>query len=277
MKHTTLKTGLATLAIMSALFFGSCNRNKINDKNKDNDTSIASDNALSEFAYNDALNISDEAATLNTGDNLGNYKTASNCATVTHDTTTNPKTITVDFGNINCLCNDGRLRKGKILITYTGHYKDSGMVRTIGFDQYFVNNNQILGSKTVQNMGHNVSNQLYFNIVVNGKIIKSTGDSIIWNQNRVRTYIAGESTPIKLDDVYEITGSGTGTRANGNTYTINITQPLVKAIACDWIKAGELQIQPTGGNLRTINYGNGTCDDQATVTINGVTYTITLN
>ena len=43
------------------------------------------------------------------------------------------------------------------------------------------------------------------------------------------------------------------------------------------VVAGEIQIQPAGGNLKTINYGNGTCDDQATVTINGSTYPITLN
>lgn len=276
MKHNTLKLGIFAMAIMSTLFFGSCKRDRI--KNNDTDTSYAIDNALSEFAYNDALNISDEASTLNTGENLGNYKTASNCATVTHDTTTTPKTITINFGLTNCLCNDGRYRKGKIEVSYTGHYKDSGMVRTITFDNYFVNNNQILGSKTIQNMGHNSSNQTYFTITINGLIIKATtGDSIIWNQNRVRTYTAGENTANKLDDVYSITGSGTGTKANGISYTMTITQPLVKAISCSWIEAGEIQIQPTGGNLKTINYGNGTCDDQATVTINGATYPITLN
>jgi hypothetical protein len=74
---------------------------------------MSNDNALAEFSYNDALNIADEASTLQTGDNLGSYKTASNCATVTHDTNTMPRTITIDFGAANCLCNDGRNRRGK--------------------------------------------------------------------------------------------------------------------------------------------------------------------
>jgi hypothetical protein len=39
---------------------------------------------------------------------------------------------------------------------------------------------------------------------------------------------------------------------------------------------GVLEHTPSGKAMRTIDYGNGACDDQATVTINGNTYTITL-
>jgi hypothetical protein len=39
---------------------------------------------------------------------------------------------------------------------------------------------------------------------------------------------------------------------------------------------GTLEHTPGGKATRYIDFGNGTCDDQATVTINGTTYTITL-
>lgn len=276
MRYTKIK--LAAVAFLSlAILFTACNRNHRNT-NDDSDNTFAGDNAMSESYYNDAVNIADDASETPNGGSLSNYKTRSACATVTHDTLSNPKTITVDFGTTNCLCGDGRYRRGKILISYTGAYKDSGHVHTITFDQYYVNNNHVMGSKTVTNMGHNANNQMYFTVVVNGLIIKAnTLDSIIWNQNRVRTFIAGETTPTKTDDVYQITGSGTGQRANGTTYTMTITQPLIKALDCQWIQQGEIQIQPTGGFLRTLNYGGGSCDDQATLTVNGNTYTITLN
>jgi hypothetical protein len=203
MHHTPLKLSLMAFTLAGIVFFTNCKRN---NQTKDNDTTVANDNALGEFVYNDVLNIADEASTLSSGDNLTNYKTTSNCATVTHDTTTNPKTITVDFGSVNCLCNDGRNRRGQILISYTGHYKDSGSVHTITFNNYFVNDNQVLGTKSVQNMGTNTLGQSYFNVNVTGKIIlASTGDSIIWNSTRVRTWTQGESTQTRLDDVYEIT------------------------------------------------------------------------
>lgn len=274
MKIQQIKIALFALVLASSLFIISCNRNK--DKNNDNDTEMSNDNALAEFSYNDALNIADEASTVNSGDNLGNYKTTSNCATVTKDTTTNPKTITIDFGATNCLCNDGRNRRGKILVSYTGKYKDAGSVHTISFDNYFVNDNQILGSKTVTNMGLNASNQSYFSIVVNGKIIKAnTTDSIVWNSNRTRTWTQGEATQTWMDDVYEITGNGSGQNKNG-TFTMNIINPLIKELSCKWFTAGKVEMQPAGKLLRTIDFGNGTCDNAATVLINGNTYNITL-
>lgn len=258
-----------------AFLFTACKRNKNNSDDSDN--TFAKDNATSELIYNEVLNIADDASTTPNGGNLSNYKMRSACATVTHDTLSTPKTITIDFGSTNCLCGDGKYRKGKILVSYTGAYKDSGHVHTITFDQYYVNNNHVLGSKTVTNMGHNASNQMYFTVAVNGLIIKAnTNDSIIWNANRVRTFLAGESTQTKTDDVYSITGSGSGQRANGTQYTMTITQPLVRALSCQWIQEGEVEIQPVGGYLRTLNYGAGTCDDQATITVNGTTYNITL-
>jgi hypothetical protein len=39
---------------------------------------------------------------------------------------------------------------------------------------------------------------------------------------------------------------------------------------------GVLEHSPSGKATRYINYGNGACDDQAVVTINGTSYTITL-
>jgi hypothetical protein len=272
MTHTTFKLGLFAFAITGILLLTDCNRK---NKNNDNDTEIVADNALSESAYNDVLNIADDASDKNTGDNLGNYKTSSNCATVTHDTLSTPKTITIDFGAANCLCNDGRYRRGKILVSYTGHYRDSGSVHTITFDAYAVNDRQIMGSKTVTNMGHNSFGHPYFSIIVNGLIIKPTGDSITWNSNRTRVWTQGDSTQTRLDDVYEITGSASGTKGSTN-YTMTIIQPLVRHMDCNWISSGKIELQPSGKPLRTIDYGAGTCDNTATVTINGTVYTITL-
>ena len=274
MKYTHFKIGVFALALSGTLFFASCNRK---DKGKDNDTELASDHNFSENTYNDVVNIADEASEKNTGENLENYKTASNCATITHDTTSTIRTITIDFGPTNCLCNDGRTRRGKILVSYTGRYRDAGSIHTITFDGYHVNDHHIMGSKTVTNAGLNAANQTYFTIVVNGLIVKSTGDSISWTSNRTRTWTQGESTiGNKMDDVYEITGSASGTKGS-NSYTMTIIQPLVKSLACNWISAGIIELQPSGKALRTINFGTGNCDNIATVTIGGTVHTITLN
>lgn len=97
------------------------------------------------------------------------------CATITFDTAASPKTLTIDFGTTDCLCGDGNYRRGKILVSWTGPYRDSGSVRTITFDQYFVNYNQLQGTKTVTNNGTNGSGHPTFTVTVNG--------SVTWDAN----------------------------------------------------------------------------------------------
>ena len=270
-------TVVATVGILLT----SCrkDRNKISD----NDTSVAADNSLAEGTYNDVHNIADEAAngTLTSylaANNSNDKAYLSSCATVTNDTTVTPHLLTIDFGTVNCMCMDGRNRRGKINVSYSGRYKDSASVHTITFTNYFVDDNQILGTKTITNNGHNALGHLTFSIVVNGQIIKASGGgTITWTSTRTREWIIGESTMVWSDDVYLITGSANGTSASGNSFTMVITSPLRKELSCHNIVSGALEVTPTGKYTRYVNFGSGTCDNIATVTINGNLYTFTLH
>jgi hypothetical protein len=263
-----------------AVFFTSCRRDK---DEKDMDTSSASDNALAEGTYNDVNNIADQAA----NGSLSTYMVPfhsdeksmmSACATITNDTSVNPHLLTIDFGSSNCMCADGRNRRGVINVSYNGMYRDSASTHTITFTNYYVNDNQVLGSKTVTNMGHNGSGNLYYNISVNGQIIKAGGGGTInWTSARTREWIAGESTLPWMDDVYLITGSANGTNAAGNSFSVNITSPLRKELGCRHFTSGKLSLTPSGKPTRYVDFGTGACDDQATVTINGNVYNITLH
>lgn len=265
----------------------SCKKNNSETTDK-SDTSVAADNSLVEGIYNDIQNISDQASN---GDlkfysplQNGNKKDLeieafekSSCATITHDSISNPKTLVVNFGNTNCLCQDGKNRRGTINVSYTGKYRESGSVRTITFSDYFVNDNQVLGTKTVTNNGLNANGHTTFTIVVDGKIIKANGAGThTWTSNRTREWLVGENTKTWIDDVYSITGSSSGTSANGSAYTATITTALRRALNCTWFDSGVIELNQTGKLLKTINYGNGSCDSDATVLINGKTYPITL-
>ncbi|MBI1837517.1 MAG: hypothetical protein HYR91_09665 [Flavobacteriia bacterium] len=263
--------------------------NSNSNTNTNSDVSTATDNNLADAAFNDVQNISDQASTgtlvfyspLYSGDgkeiNSDQYAKSS-CATITHDTVSVPHLLTIDFGTVNCQCNDGKNRRGKILVSYQGHYRDSASVHTITFDNYFVNDNQILGTKTVTNNGHNANGNLTYSIHVNGQVIKANnGGTITWLSDRIREWTVGENTLTWADDVYSITGNGSGTSASGVAYTINITTPLVRALICHWFESGVVDVTPSGLPTRTINYGTSGCDANATVTINGTTYPILLN
>ena len=178
------------------------------------------------------------------------------------------------------MCTDGRERRGKVIINYTGAYRDSGSTHTITFDNYYQNDNKVEGTKTVTNMGKNSAGQLYFAISVDGKVTKSTGDVITAKWTRVRTWVEGSSTLLNWkDDVYHITGTGLITRPKG---TVNVeiptATPLVVSLDCRWIEAGSIVYTLPDGKTRTLNYGTTpACDNQAVITLpTGTTKTITL-
>ncbi|HTX89054.1 MAG TPA: hypothetical protein VMC08_08700 [Bacteroidales bacterium] len=265
---------LAMVISLTALN-SSCNKDKDNTTN--NNTSWASDNALAEKAYGDVKNISDEA--------VGPMQKASAedtiylgpCVLVTLNKTDTLWTLTIDFGTTNCLCNDGRYRRGKLITSINGLYWATGTVLTYTFDNYFVDDNQVLGTETVTNIGPNTLGHPVFHVVVNGSIIKANnGGTITWNSDRLHEWAAGYNTPEWWDDIYLVTGSGNGTDANGKTYTINITSALEIKLNCHWVVTGKLDIQPQDYPLIQVDYGDGTCNADATVIINGVTYTITM-
>ena len=78
-----------------------------------------------------------------------------------------------------------------------------------------------------------------------------------------------------LDDVYRINGTGNGDNSNGQSFNAVITN-IVRPNICRWIVSGSIAVTPSGRMTRTIDFGNGACDNIATVSIGNVTRTITL-
>ncbi|MFM2156904.1 MAG: hypothetical protein RL516_1653 [Bacteroidota bacterium] len=251
----------------------------------DNDTSTAVENAMADAAFNDVANIADEAYTGTVSSYKGSIPPLflSNCASVSFDTAVSPKKFTIDFGTTNCLCNDVNYRRGKIIVAYQGFYRDSGSTHTITFDNYYVNDNRIDGSKTVTNKGRNNNGHLSYDIAVNGTITWDTAyfgsaSTSSYTANRTREWSEGESTLAWTDDVYLISGTQSGVTRTGASYTASTVYPLKKEIGYRHITDGTLAFTPQGKFTRYINYGypNGDWDNLAQVTINGYTYIIQL-
>jgi len=268
----------ALIIVALAIAYTGCKKDK-----QDKDTKAAENNATAENAFNDVFKQVDNAAkeSVMSGAKITQLDSGG-CAQVTitpYDSINWPKTMTIDFGSSNCLCNDGKYRKGKIIAILSGKYRTAGTVITVTLDQYYVNDNHVQGTKTITNLGrigtYNGGNNLKYSVVVTNASITTPDGTISWNSTRTREWIAGESTPtILLDDVYMITGSANGTDVNGNTFTVTITSALRVAFSCRWIESGTLDITPQGLATRTVDFGSGSCDNQATVTINGYTFNI---
>lgn len=272
MKKNAIYTMLASLVLLFLL--DGCR------KAREEYQQTLEEDAYAAATFDDAKNITDEA--IDNG-SLSNYKDGvpqtpvvlSTCATVTIDTLSSTRQITVDFGSSNCTCADGRVRRGKIISTFTGRYRDQGTVITHTFDNYFVDDNQVLGTKVVTNIGNYT-----YSVDVNGSIVlANNGGTITWTSARTRTWKQGYNTFLLGDDVYEVTGTAQGTNASGKNFEITITEPLVRKLQLGCARnfvQGTLEIEVDGGRTRTLDYGDGTCDNIGELTIRNRTYTITL-
>jgi hypothetical protein len=270
------------------LFFGiiivafGCGKRKY-----DNDVS-ALWNYRIETAFDEMTNISDQAITGNmwyykSGEcvfsnkpgALNNLlKTPCNVI-ITLDTTVSPKVLTVDYGNSNCTCNDGKTRRGKIITTFTGAYAAPGTVITHTPVDYYVNDIKYDGTKTVTNVGLNNNGQPHFNVQINGTATMTSGDLVQYTSSRVRTWTQGYATLMNyMDDEYDVTGTTNATYSSGGGYSSQTITPIHIKVGCPFPVSGKLEITPSNKPIRTVDYGSGTCDNTFTVTVNGYTFTI---
>ena len=187
-----------------------------------------------------------------------------------------PKTVTIDFGN-GCEVR-GHLRKGKIITVYTGRLHVPGSKAVTSFDNFSIDSFKIEGKHAVQNTTRPGSNQRSFTATVeNARITNvNNGNWCAWKSTRIMTQVEGNGTPFfPKDDIFSITGTRSGACSEGKSWTSEIIEPLMKKIGCKWIVKGlgKISLNNTVGLL---DFGDGTCDNKATLTIDGVSRAISL-
>jgi hypothetical protein len=245
------------------------------DKTTELDTVIAEQESLASVYSDDIQNFATEAYDNGSISELKETEDKNNpCTTVTKDTIN--RIVTIDFGTNGCIGRDGRTRKGKIIINYSQQlFWSAGCTHNISFDNYFVNNNQITGTKTVTILTNGRANrhvESHLNI-----LLANNGGTIIWNCDRTRNQTSGINTANILDDEYSITGAANGTSSNGTNFVFNITNALIRKMICPrHFVQGVIVRQVDNRSDVSIDFGNGDCDWYATVSKNGVSRQITL-
>lgn len=185
-----------------------------------------------------------------------------------------PRSIVLDFGD-GCTGNAGVERTGSIHIEVSGPMNEAGSVRTVTFEDFSVNGNELSGTRTTTSNGLNADGQPQFTRVVAMSIQRNVG-TFERNFTQDVTWLSGFDTEPCGDNIFEITGSGTVTRPNGTTISRTIIEPLLVDRVCGYVTSGVVVVDAPMGE-RTIDFGAGACDDDATVTINGEIYEIDLD
>ena len=278
-----LYASFIAIAAMGFTFVG-CKKDSTATASGSDETVAASDHEQAEHVSNDANNLADASANTTSGGSFRSSGTSeleggfSPCVKVTKKDSAGLHYVIIDFGSTNCTCRDGRNRRGQILVSHNKGYFDSTAVKTISFNNYYVNDNKIEGTKTVTNNGRNSAGHYSWTISDDIRITRTDGKFHTWKSTRNREQINDGGTKfIVFDDTYSITGGSTGTSINGSVYSATITKALIRHMSCQWIDEGTIDFAVTGKPTRTLDYGNGNCDSEASVSVNGKVYTITLH
>lgn len=193
------------------------------------------------------------------------------CATitVTPNDSTYPKTVTIDFGD-SCVGNDGKVRKGKMVLHFTAPVRHPGSVVTLTFVNYYVNNIHIEGTKIFRNLSEPPALIKWSIETLNGKVTFPNGRGYMYDGIKTVKQIAGMNTNTVLDDVFQITGNSKTVFNNGLTIKLRVLDPIIKKVVCPWRSEGTLGIQINNRELK-LDYGfpnNGNCDNKALLTWN---------
>ncbi|HUX54858.1 MAG TPA: hypothetical protein VMV56_10615 [Williamwhitmania sp.] len=263
------------IAALASLTFASCQKdttptNPLESTTvDDNQVTSYVDDATNEI--NDVTMKSDNSQSAALAAFATDSTAASRTVAITFSGDTIIKTVTyVNWTNPNS--NNGHVKNGVIRIAILGGPLQSTFLRIATFQNFSIDGNAIEGTRTITKTSDNV----YTYTLTGGKVTFTDGTTYTRTSTQTRTWVDGFDTPFNIwDDIWTIEGSETGVNRSGMTYTHTIVNPLMIKLSCRWIVSGTIDIT-VGTENATVDYGDGACDNQATLTYNGKTYDFNL-
>jgi len=184
-----------------------------------------------------------------------------------------PRTITIDFGD-DCYTPNGLQRTGIIEVVLTGDVRnEEGAVRTVKFEDLAIGDFMTVnGTRTLTNTGQNEEGQWTFSQETSTTIDRPVLD-IVRTYSGTRTWLAGHDTEECGDDIWLRDGAGEKTISNGmGETTVTATyDAVVYDRPCGYPVSGTVTLVRNQFE-RIMDFGDGTCDALAELTINGTTY-----
>lgn len=201
------------------------------------------------------------------------------CAEVTHDK--EAQIITIDFGE-GCEDDNGIVRSGKIIINYDGKRFLPGSSWVTTFEDFYVNDRQIEGIKTVTNISEDLFAEPSFHIVLEeGKVTWPDETFATREADKVRVWKRADN-PL-LDEVHILAESITaGINREEVKYSCLVKEDLVFKRACRGNKKGRIPVAgikevTLGDRVFTVDFGDGECDTIVTITSGDESETVDLS
>lgn len=248
--------------------------------------------------FDDVMGTSDEVGVYGSGIFGREYglDTAQRCFTVRLERPNAPQPfpviVVISFPQSGCMGPDGRVRRGQIKTTYTNRLIVPGAESITTFLNYSIDSVTVGGTFKVKNMVEPIQitifppqyNHKWLITVVGGRLGYPNGNVVEWNSTKTIEQVEGSHTLPIQDNVFKIIGSSNGASIRNSVSTwwnSETIEPLFKRTTCRWIVKGKIRtvrrnLSNTSPWFGILDFGNGTCDNIATLNVNGNIRTITL-
>lgn len=222
------------------------------------------------------------------------------CATITASV----NTYTVDFGISGCQCTDGKLRRGKLIYDHSMSSNGATTFKMPGYSLSIRSEGYIIDESSVYINEFNIKNTTPLSVI--GQTVYS-GTNLVWTSNSILYFkdispgdtiicfskavvtlsnsnnplcYKGQFLPIDWTKaIVSVSASEYGKTKDNEFFTAKITN-LTKDYTCTWnndkptrhpFVSGTIDFKPGSRSNRYIDYGNGSCDLKASLTIGGST------
>ncbi len=268
------KSGLFLLILAFISVFNAC---KKDDKSNQTDQQLTVDDAklaIETGKLSDDLNnfsVLVEPSTANKSSNLPS------CVTQSFVQYTDSIVFTLNFDPNGCTFPNGNTYKGTVIITKRMDVASQNHSGSIEFIDFSVNDIQVEGSSDFEYVSQNTNGFPQLTHTYDFTFTFPNGDIAARNGTTIKEWIEGSSTPIHHDDVFLISGNAHILKRNGVQIDLLVTTPLRKEATCHYFVSGVVEITKNG-QTAILDYGNGTCDNEATLTLpNGQVQVIQLS
>ncbi|MCX7636309.1 MAG: hypothetical protein N2044_00545 [Cyclobacteriaceae bacterium] len=190
-------------------------------------------------------------------------------------------TIVIDFGS-GCTDLIGNVRKGKIIINFSGRRFMPGSSVVTTFNGYSFNDIGISGVRTLTTLNESTETSPKFKIELeDGQAEWPDGTVATREHCLVRQWIRA-ANPVNdqlvVTQCSGVTNAASGTNRRGRAYTMKIIQPLIYKRGCPVAVSGTKEFTDvTSGKVITVDYGDGSCDRTVTISVNGQTRSFEIN
>ena len=276
-----MKTKLFLFGLLIGITFSSCSKNEGSTNNSSDDSSVAVvTDAIINLKSLEAVEEEEQTAVAKVHEH-GMHKPDlfrgifAECATVSQNIENYPKEIIINYGD-SCVGHHGDTLSGIITITMTDTIINAGAKYSIIYNGVYYGDKSIELKESIENLGQDADSNWTIVHLSEQTISYPDGTTSYHYNNDTTIWINGFTTSERDDDIYYKTGNGKTVSTDGNEYSKWILTPLLYDKSCRYIKEGVIKMINVNDTI-IIDFGDGSCDDLATMTKNGETTEINLH